>query len=125
MLFTLIFVSSLFIGCSEEQTSLEISDDASLTLVPPIIDDCFFNRLITVEYDDGLNQIGIQVTRNEYMGRISTCDYVLMSPLQPTDPYLDSWAIYACGCTPDGDSDDLDTTIDSDPRLDQRENVGG
>lgn len=125
ILVVIIVISSLFVSCAPEYNSTENSDDALLTLVPPTIDGCFFNRLITIEYDAGLRPVEIQATRTEYMGQISPCDYILLSPIQPIDPFLDGWAIYICPCTPDGDSDDLDSTIDNDPRLDQRENIGG
>lgn len=76
--------------------------------------------VLLVEYDPKRVELSdIPGIRASYFnGGYGDCAIVSMHILQPSDPYRDAWLVeFPGGCYPDEDTDDLDTTIDNDPRV--------
>lgn len=113
----LICCGLLFFGCSPEPSQERFGEAVNFKTGPDISSDCIYDSTILVYYDQSLTLNQIDTIRNEYLNQEHPCWEIEMALLQSENPYIDRWVTYNCACYPDGDSDDLDTTIDEDPRL--------
>jgi hypothetical protein len=120
-----LFLITLLIGCSAEeandlediqnleQSNLQILDEGNYQMPDPYV--------IQVEYlKKEVNVHDIPAIRASFIGVMyGDCSIPTMSILQNLDPYKDTWLISfpPVWCSPGEDTEDLNTTITNDPRV--------